>query len=229
MILSRLKWPSLALWSNSLICAAIRIFRSSKGKPPSGPTPTRLERQPAQHSATVVPIGVTTPMPVTTTRRGAPDMTIYAGFLCSEQKAGRLGRQRGAPHPSSLSRGRSGTFDQTANALHHRPDGLEIRGFFIGVVGDFDTEGVLDVEHDHGKIEGLDLQVRERGREPNVIPGLFHMFLQDIDNLTCHLVHCDLPIRALPGKSGPLLADGLNTIRAPRMLNSRRHIYGKPR
>jgi hypothetical protein len=41
------------------------------------------------------------------------------------------------------------------------------------------------------------------------------MLLEDIDNLTCHVVHCVLPIRALPGKSGPLLADGLNTIRAP--------------
>src|SRR5215510_16602948 len=214
MILSRLKWPSLALWSNCLIWAAIRIFRSSRGKPPSGPTPTRLWRQPAQKSATVVPIGVTTPMPVTTTRRGAPDMTIYAGFLCSDQTSGTLEARAGA-HPSSLSRGRPGTLDQTAHALHHRPDGLEIRRFFIGVIRDFDAEGILDVEHDHGQIERLDLQVRERGREPNVIPGLLHMLLEDIDNLTCHVVHCDLPIRALPGKFGPLLADGLNTIRAP--------------
>ena len=31
---------------------------------------------PAQKSATVVPIGVTAPMPVTTTRRGPPDTVI---------------------------------------------------------------------------------------------------------------------------------------------------------
>src|SRR5262245_43799491 len=123
--------------------------------------------------------------------------------------------RRGRALPSCLSRGGPRTLDQASNPLHHRADGLEIRRFFVGVVGDFDAEGILDVEHDHGKIEGLDLQVRERGSEPNVIPGLLHMLLQDVDNLTCHVVHCDLPIRALPGKSGPLLADGLNTIRAP--------------
>src|SRR5262245_18589648 len=176
MILSRLKWPSLALWSNSLIWAAMRIFRSSKGKPPSAPTPTRLSRQPAQKSATVVPIGVTTPMPVTTTRRGAPDMTILGWFPVFRMQR-TLRTTTAAPDVSSLSRGRSGALDQTANPLHDRTDRLEIRRFFIGIVGDFNAEGILDVEHDHGKIERLDLQVRERGREPYVIPGLLHVLL----------------------------------------------------
>src|SRR5215510_6128116 len=151
MILSRLKCPRRALWSNSLIWAAIKIFRSSNGKPPSAPTPTRPSRQDAQKSATVVPIGVTAPMPVTTTRRGAPDMTIYAGFLCSERNRAPRHPRLGAPDPSSLSRSRPRAFNQAANPLHHRSNGLEIRRFLIGIVRDLNAKGILDVEHDHGK------------------------------------------------------------------------------
>jgi hypothetical protein len=52
-----------------LIWAAIRTFRSSGGKPSIALTPDLDARMPAQNSSTVVPIGETTPIPVTTTRR----------------------------------------------------------------------------------------------------------------------------------------------------------------
>ena len=69
MMRSRLKCLRRCFGSKSLICAAIRIFRSSSGKPPSGLTPDFPVFNPPQNSSTFVPIGVTTPRPVTTTRR----------------------------------------------------------------------------------------------------------------------------------------------------------------
>ena len=45
-------------------------------KAASSPTPTWARRHPAQKSATVVPMGVTAPIPVTTTRRGPPETVI---------------------------------------------------------------------------------------------------------------------------------------------------------
>src|SRR4029078_578987 len=69
MMRSRLKCLRRCFGSKSLTCAAIRIFRSSSGKPPSGLTPDFPVFNPPQNSSTFVPIGVTTPRPVTTTRR----------------------------------------------------------------------------------------------------------------------------------------------------------------
>src|SRR5258705_526273 len=72
MILSRWKCFRRTLGSKSRIWAPIRILRSARSNPSSGLMPSWLRLQPAQNSGTVVPIGVTTPTPVTTTRCGTP-------------------------------------------------------------------------------------------------------------------------------------------------------------
>ena len=77
MILSRLKCLRRALWIEVLDLRRdqdLQIFE--RRSPSSGLTPSWARLHPAQKSATVVPIGVTTPMPVTTTRRGPPDPVI---------------------------------------------------------------------------------------------------------------------------------------------------------
>src|SRR5688572_16667678 len=151
MILSRVKCLSRAFGSKSLTWAPIRIFRSPRSKPSSGVMPSCERLHAAQKSGTVVPIGVTTPIPVTTTRCGTPAPCIWTlspGAALLEdygKRRSRFGR-RGA---------RAGY--EGAHPIHHRAHGLEIGRFLVGIVGDLNAEGVLDVENDHRQIERLDL------------------------------------------------------------------------
>src|SRR5690606_29282177 len=83
--------------------------------------------------------------------------------------------------------------DERLDAFHDRADRLEIGGFLVRVIGDLDTEGVLDIEDDHGKVERLDLEISQRGRQIDVVAWLLHVLLEDVDDLRRHFVHFALP------------------------------------
>src|SRR5262249_17783909 len=61
-------------------------------------------------------------------------------------KAGGSGKE---PATLSLGGGGPGALDQAAHPFHHRANGLEIRRFLIGIVGDFNAKGIFDIKHDH--------------------------------------------------------------------------------
>src|SRR5262249_18693709 len=50
---------------------------------------------------------------------------------------------------SSLRRRCARALDEGAHPIHDRADRLEVGRFFVGIVRNFDAEGVFDVEHDH--------------------------------------------------------------------------------
>src|SRR4029453_9612533 len=73
---------------------------------------------------------------------------------------------------SGLGRRCTGALDKGAHPVHDRAYGLEVGCFFVGVVRNFDAEGVFDVEHDHRQVERLDLKIGQGGVEPDVVPRL---------------------------------------------------------
>ena len=118
---------------------------------------------------------------------------------------------------------------RAAHAIDDRADRLEVGRFLVGVVGNLDAEGVLDVEHDHRQIEGLDLEIGQRRVEPDVVPGLFHVLLQDVDDLGRYIVHFALPPCPDAGMSGPLLLTRSARSGPARKAKSSRHIYANAR
>src|SRR5213075_2319855 len=136
----------------------------------SGLMPSWARLQPAQNSGTVVPIGVTTPTPVTTTRCGTPAPCICTLSRPLGAYGGAWRFWRGAR--SGLGRCGTRAGDQSAHAIHDRAYGLEVGRFLVGVIGDLDAERVLDVEHDHRQVEGLDLEIGQRHVGPIVVDAL---------------------------------------------------------
>src|SRR5262245_47946126 len=112
----------------------------------------------AQKLSTPVPMEETTPWPVTTTRLPfTPVMSCL--YLRPPQTGGSPCSGRGASR--ILFR------DERTDAINDRTDCREVLNFFIRVVRDLNTEGVLDIEDNHGKIEGLDLKVAKLGIQSN--------------------------------------------------------------
>src|SRR5690606_6946844 len=104
---------------------------------------------------------------------------------CWRLLLGSFGARRGPASPCAL--------DECLDTLDDGPDRLEVGRFLVRVVGDLDSEGVLDVEDDHGKVERLDLEVCERCRQADVVARFLHVLLQDVDDLRRHFVHFALP------------------------------------
>src|SRR5690242_12089074 len=147
----------------------------------------------AQNLSTPVPKGVTTPWPVTTTR--LRPLVCVMVVLSRNSKLGRGPRKASVRKMAGSSRcaGCLRLRDDALHAIHDGANGRERFYFFIRIIWDFDAEGILNIEHDHGKVERLNLKFAEGRFERDGFRRVLHVLTQNLNDLRRHLIHIALP------------------------------------
>src|SRR5437867_6217843 len=131
-------WPM----SKSGICAPILEGRADVSKPERGRPPERPSTRPFQNSSSPVPMGVTGPIPVMTTRRRRPSL-----------RSGRDG-----PPRSGGSGIRGNLLAQQVHGVAHRRHLLEL------VVGDLDPEPLLHGHDGRHEVDGVEAELVVQAR-----------------------------------------------------------------
>src|SRR3989304_5385493 len=73
--------------------------------------------------------------------------------------------------------------DDALNAIDDGPYRRERLNFLISIIGDFDPESILNIEHDHREIKGFDLKIAQGRFERHGLRWVLHILTQNLDDL----------------------------------------------